>query len=131
MLTTCKPRADLYKGLSDAVTAGEVDTSVVGRKFILPSSFTGGPRNIIQHYQDAMAICQVKGAPNLFIIFTCNPNWIEIRSELATFGEQRPEDRPDIVARVFHIKFKHLQSDLTKKNIFGGVIAGTFIISRF
>lgn len=86
---------------------------------------------MIQHYQDAMAICRAKGPPDLFITFTCNPNWIEIQSELARIIGQRPDDRPNIVARVFHIKLKQLQSDLTKKNIFGGIIAGTFIISRF
>lgn len=86
---------------------------------------------MIQHYQDAMAICRVKGPPDLFITFTCNPKWIDIWSELARIVGQRLEDRPDIVARVFRIKLKQLQSDLTKKNIFGGVIVGRFIISRF
>lgn len=33
---------------------------------------------MIQHYQDAMAICRVKGPPDLFITFTCNPKWIDI-----------------------------------------------------
>lgn len=104
--------------MSDAVTAGDVDSSVVCKRFILPSSFTRGPQNMIQHYQDAMAICRVKGPPDLFITFTCNPNLIEMRSELARIIGQHLEDHPDIVTRVFHIKLKQLQSDLTKKNIF-------------
>lgn len=33
---------------------------------------------MIQHYQDAMAIRRVKGPPDLFITFTCNPKWIDI-----------------------------------------------------
>ncbi|KAK4275656.1 hypothetical protein QN277_018697 [Acacia crassicarpa] len=50
-------RVDLYSGISDAVTRGETDPSSVGRRVILPSSFTGGARYMIQNYQDAIAIC--------------------------------------------------------------------------
>ncbi|KAL6999590.1 hypothetical protein U1Q18_052364 [Sarracenia purpurea var. burkii] len=35
-------RTNLYRGLEDAVTTGDVDASALGRRFILPSSFTGG-----------------------------------------------------------------------------------------
>ncbi|MBN8138620.1 hypothetical protein J0J21_23110, partial [Vibrio vulnificus] len=40
---------------------------------ILPSSFTGGPRYMMEHYHDAMSICRFYGHPDLFITFTCNP----------------------------------------------------------
>lgn len=43
--------------------------------------------------------------------------------------EQRPEDRPDIVARVFKLKLKELPNELTKKKQFGVVIAGTWKLS--
>lgn len=33
-------------------------------------------------YQDAMAIVREKGKPDLFVTFTCNPNWPEIVEEL-------------------------------------------------
>jgi len=36
-------RAELYSGLQDAVTAGENDAYAVGKRLILPASFTGGP----------------------------------------------------------------------------------------
>ncbi|XP_028086979.1 uncharacterized protein LOC114287735 [Camellia sinensis] len=35
---------DLYRGLENAVTVGDSDVSAIARRFILPSSFTGGPR---------------------------------------------------------------------------------------
>jgi hypothetical protein len=38
-------RADLYQGLADALheADGELDMNNIGRRVILPSSFTGGP----------------------------------------------------------------------------------------
>ena len=52
--------ADLYQGLADAVLAsdGQVGGSQLGKKVILPSSFTGGRRYQHQLYQDAMGIVQ-------------------------------------------------------------------------
>ncbi|KAK4386068.1 hypothetical protein Sango_2477400 [Sesamum angolense] len=51
-------RAELYEGLQDCLTAGENNAGNVGRRIILPSSFTGSPRDMYQRYQDAMAIVQ-------------------------------------------------------------------------
>ena len=44
--------------------------------------------------------------PTLFITFTCNPQWKEIHDEL--LPGQVYNDRPDITARVFHLKLKLL-----------------------
>ncbi|KAK4400697.1 hypothetical protein Sango_1175800 [Sesamum angolense] len=95
---------DLYQGLEDAIVAGDTDASVVGRKIVLPSSFTGGPRNMMQHYQDVTAICRTIGTPNFFITFTCNPNWPKISQELQRLLGQHMEDMPDIIARIFRMK---------------------------
>ncbi|KAK4381612.1 hypothetical protein Sango_2950900 [Sesamum angolense] len=38
-------RADLYQGLEDAVVAGDTDASAVGRRIVLPSSFTGADQD--------------------------------------------------------------------------------------
>ncbi|KAL0307589.1 UNVERIFIED_CONTAM: hypothetical protein Sangu_3021300 [Sesamum angustifolium] len=51
-------RAELYEGLQDCLNAGENNAGNVGRRIILPSSFTGSPRDMYQRYQDAMAIVQ-------------------------------------------------------------------------
>ncbi|KAL0298755.1 UNVERIFIED_CONTAM: hypothetical protein Sradi_6535300 [Sesamum radiatum] len=99
-------RADLYQGLEEAVVAGHKDASAVGRRIVLPSSFTGGPRNMMQHYQDATAICRTIGTPNFFITFTCNPNWPENSQELQRLPGQRSEERPNIVAKIFAMKHK-------------------------
>ena len=57
---------------------GHLDGSQIGKKVILPSSFTGSPRYQHQLYQDAMAIVQWYGKPDFLITFTCNPRWKEI-----------------------------------------------------
>jgi len=50
-------RADMYRGLAEAVLRGETSTSSTGKRIVLPSKFVGGARYMIQNYQDAMAIC--------------------------------------------------------------------------
>jgi hypothetical protein len=72
-------RADLYAGLEDAIINGETDASRIGRRIVLPSSFINGPRHMNQLFQDSMAIVREYGKPDLFITFTCNPNWGEIK----------------------------------------------------
>lgn len=79
------------------------DTNVyIGRVIILPSTFIGSPRNMMQNYQDAMTIVRKYGKPDIFITMTCNPNWLEIKENL--LPNQQPNDRPDICARIFDIK---------------------------
>ncbi len=109
-------RADVYKGLSDA-TSYVSDLSQVGTQFILPSSFTGGPRFMSGLYQDVMALSRFFGKSTLFITFTANPRWNEITDEL--LFNQSISDRPDLVARVFNLKCRELLADLKKRNVFG------------
>jgi hypothetical protein len=75
-------RADLYQGLQDAIVAGDTSAVAIGQRIILPSSFTVGPRHMVQNYQDAMAICRWAGCSDAFVTFTCNPQWLEIRRAL-------------------------------------------------
>ncbi|XP_019163618.1 PREDICTED: uncharacterized protein LOC109159959 [Ipomoea nil] len=111
-------RCEAYKGLSDAVTRGEVYPSTLGKRIILPSSFTGGARYMIQNYQDAMVICRWIGYPNLFITFTCNPKWPEIQRYVVK-RNLRAEDRPDIVCRIFKMKLDFLIKEFKSGGIFG------------
>ncbi|KAL3633895.1 hypothetical protein CASFOL_022657 [Castilleja foliolosa] len=116
-----KLRCDVYSGLEDAVTRGDCDPKTMGKRIILPSSFTGGARFMIQNYQDAMAICRCVGYPDLFITFTCNPNWPEI-IRFTEARNLRHEDRPDIVSRIFKLKLEELIRDMKKNKIFGRVL---------
>lgn len=56
-------RAENYEVLSIQLSADEPVR--VGRRVILPSSFTGGPRSQGQHYQDNMTIVSNFGKPDL------------------------------------------------------------------
>jgi hypothetical protein len=69
----------------------------IGVEYILHSSFTSGPRYMVQNYHDGMAISRVHGAPDLFITFTCIPKWQEITDALSLEPRQSPSDRTDIV----------------------------------
>ena len=74
----------------------------VGKIVMLPSTFVGSSRYVTQNDQDAMAIVRMKGKPDLFIKFTCNPNWCEIKDDL--IPGQQTSDCSEICARVFHLK---------------------------
>ena len=119
-------RCELYQGLSDAINSGDVDGASVGKKIILPSSFIGSPRFMHQLYQDAMSIVRKFGKPDLFITFTCNPNWSEIKNAL--LEHQTPADRPDLMARVFHLKLKNLITDIVDHQIFGKTLAHVSVV---
>jgi hypothetical protein len=111
-----KIRADVYNGLADTLVRGDVLTSDLGRRFILPSSFIGGDRFMQQLFQDSMALVRYFGKPTFFITCTANPRWEEIVRELEP--GQQPQDRPDLIARVFYLKVQELLADL-KNGLFG------------
>jgi hypothetical protein len=49
-LNQTKLRVELYKGLEDAVATGaEANWNQLGKRFVLPSSFTSSTRNMQQH----------------------------------------------------------------------------------
>ncbi|XP_036144291.1 uncharacterized protein LOC118646109 [Monomorium pharaonis] len=115
-------RAESYQGLVDYLQNAASDRNGhVGKMIILPSSFVGSPRNMMQNYQDAMAIVRKYGKPDFFITMTCNPNWREIKENL--LPGQQTADRPDLCARVFDIKKKYLVDIITGQNYFGKVSA--------
>ncbi|XP_051778563.1 uncharacterized protein LOC114645592 [Erpetoichthys calabaricus] len=119
-------RVEQYRGLLDAVTAKAQHHNLrPGQLIILPSTFQGSPRYMQQNYQDTMAIVRKRGKPDLFLSFTCNPAWPEISNAIS--HHEQIEHRPDIVARVFHIKLQDFLTDILEKNIFGNVLAYIFI----
>ncbi|KAK7340503.1 hypothetical protein VNO77_21209 [Canavalia gladiata] len=120
-------RAELYSGVSEAILRGENNPARIGKRIVLPSSFTGGARYMFQNYQDAMTICRWTGYPDLFITFTCNQKWPEIHRTLQ-HHTLRAEDRPDLLCRVFKIKLDHLIMEIKEGNVFGKVISVVYSI---
>lgn len=112
-------RADDYVHLRDADIDADINVNNMGQEVILPSSFTGSPRYMHEKNQDAMTFVRKFGRPDLFITFTCNPEWPEIKNEL--FQDQMSFDRHDIISRVFHLKLKKFMHVLKNKCIFGDV----------
>ncbi|CAA7061379.1 unnamed protein product [Microthlaspi erraticum] len=82
-------RSDSYDSIKQAEDQGVIEMDEQGNKFLLPASFTGGPRYMRELYFDAMAICRHHGFPDLFITFTCNPKWTRLS----------PTDRAELITR--------------------------------
>uniref|UniRef100_A0A0R0HCZ1 ATP-dependent DNA helicase n=1 Tax=Glycine max TaxID=3847 RepID=A0A0R0HCZ1_SOYBN len=115
-------QVDKYCSLQTSLDTGSSKDSSKGKRVILPSTFVGSPRYMDQLYFDGMAICSHVGFPNLFITLTCNPNWPEIRRVLAHLN-LKLIDRPDLISRVFRLKYEQMLFDLTKKHLLGKVVA--------
>ncbi|XP_015262359.1 PREDICTED: uncharacterized protein LOC107106689 [Gekko japonicus] len=115
-----------YKGLMDHLQNAEDDSETLpGKVLILPSSFPDSPWNMMQNYQNAMAIVREYGKPDLFITMTCNPKGPEITENPRG---QPPPHRPDLVARIFHLKLRAMMKDITRKHIFGVIVAHVHVI---
>jgi hypothetical protein len=112
-----KLRVEYLQGIFDAIDKGLSDGSQIGKRTLLPSSHVGSRRYVMQNYHDGIAICRVYGPPNLFLTFTCNPKWPEI--SMMILQGQQPNDRLDIIVRVFHMKLGELLKDIESSSIFG------------
>ena len=80
-----KLRSEKYIHFSDVII-GNIDATNdinnIGTAYILSSSYIGSPRRMKECIQDAMTYEQAYSRLNLFITFTCNPNWDEIKNLL-------------------------------------------------
>jgi len=120
-------RMESIQGISDAVNRGCIRGNEMGKITVLPASFTGGRRYMLQNYYDRMAICREFGPPDFFVTFTCNPKWPEIVEGLLE-PRQRGTDRADIIVRVFNMKLEDLLHDIKKGQVFGPCSAGTYTV---
>jgi hypothetical protein len=112
-------KAEVYCELLEAVHNKQ--GQLAGKYIVLPGTHIGSHRWYYGQYQDGMARCRRFHRPDLFIKFTCNPNWEEIRNEMKGF-ELHTNSRPDLIARVFQIKLDAMIDDITKKQLFGKVV---------
>lgn len=117
-------RTDLYTNVKNSMTSGNSDTSNMGKGFILPSGFVGSRRYMQQNFQDALAVCRYIGHPDVFLTMTTNPVWDEIMEMMKLIPHCSPQNSPDVIARVFHLKLQQLVDDIKKKNYFGTCLGG-------
>ncbi|KAI5398743.1 hypothetical protein KIW84_064209 [Lathyrus oleraceus] len=122
-----KLRVSKYKSLNDGGDKSQTPGSSIWKRVVLPSSYVGGRMFMDQLYYDGMTICSKMGFAYLFITFTYNPNWPEIQRVLAPL-HLKAQDRPDVISRIFKIKFDQLLSDSTKKSVLGKVLAYMYTI---
>lgn len=111
-----KLRVEEYIHLRDAI-ANDGTAANIGQKVILPASYTGSPRHMQEYAQDALTYVRKHGRPELFITFTCNPSWTEIKDLL--LPGQQPSHRHDLTARVFKQKLVRFMDLITKNEIYG------------
>lgn len=126
-----KLRVENYDQLRDAINNRDVQQSSsvnnqIGRPVILPATYVGGPRYMAEKAQEAMTYVRKYSKPDIFLTFTCNPNWVEIKESLE--NDQNVSHRHDIIARVFWLKVKKLKSIIVDKKIFGEVIAFVYSV---
>ena len=118
-------RTDNYDNVKDAMN-NDGEAHNLGQIVILPSSYTGSPRYMRERQQDAMAYVRRFGKPDLFITFTCNPEWKEIKENI--FNNQKVIHRHDITARVFRQYVLKLVDLMKNANIFGKQICYMYTI---
>jgi hypothetical protein len=71
--------------MEDALNGQQDDhitLSNIGQRIFLPSSYSGGPRDMHQCFQDSMAIARHFKKIDIFLTITANSNWPEIKREL-------------------------------------------------
>ncbi|KAL4090226.1 hypothetical protein QTP88_025121 [Uroleucon formosanum] len=105
-LNQTKLRSKEYIHLRDAINT-DGNAQNVGRMTILPAIYIESPRNMHEYAQDAMSYVRHYGTADLFITFTCNPHWIEIKQEL--FPKLSPID----------LEMKSLMNFIVKYYVFG------------
>lgn len=121
-------KAAQYKGLLDFLNSkSEQSGAQIGRQVILPSTHYGSPRNMSQHFQDAMRIVSEFGKPHLFITMTASTEDPDLKKLLEGTG-QTASDRPDLMARIFDLKKKKLIKMVCEEGMFGQVVAYVYSI---
>jgi len=95
-------------------TKGDDNTE---KKTFLSQSFHGSRRHLLSLAQNAICLVTEYGRPTLFITFTCNPNWPEIKEML--FEGETAFDRADVTDMVFHAKLERFLHNLRNGKYFG------------
>jgi hypothetical protein len=98
------------QGIVDCLALGDSDSRKVGKRIVLSKDFPGSDRDVHSRFMDAMALVAWYGRPDFFVTMTYNLYWLEITNQL--LPGHTPQDRPDIVARVYHAKLRDLHAKL-------------------
>ena len=120
-------RCDTYTSLKEQLRLQAIEEGLtLGKRIILPSSFVGSKRYMIEKCNDAVCMFAKVGLPSLFITITANPKWKNITDHLS--NDEEPLDRPDLVSRVFKLKVNEIIDEIVKGQIFGRVLAYAYTV---
>lgn len=98
---TFQQRIDSMKQLSETISS---EGGAKPGKIYLPESVPGSWRQMKKLQMNAYEICKRYGTQTLFITFTCNTDWPEIKNNVVS--EPSAYDVPGITARVFKEKLR-------------------------
>ena len=121
-----KLRSTVYQGAMDHLLDSDADPKQIGKRVILPSSFSSGPRAMLQQYYDSMAIAGHFGKPTYFVTVTMNPKRPEVVENIPS--GQDDYNRPDLSARGFKVLLDDIMTDIVDGGIFGKVVASVYVI---
>nr|XP_018913756.1 PREDICTED: uncharacterized protein LOC109041791 [Bemisia tabaci] len=125
-------RQETLQGLTDHIKNSSANTSNLirlGNAVVLPSTYEGSPRSMQQLYQDSMAMTRELGRPDLFVTYTANPNWPEIKEYLQTMPKgTSTSDIAYFVVRAFNIRLSAFISEITSGKVFGPIIGYIYTI---
>ena len=93
------------------------DPDSMEKNTFLSQSFNGSRRHLLALAQSAICLVTEFGRPTLFVTFTCNPRWSEIK-EMLLEGETA-YDRADITNKVFHTKLERFLHNMRNGKYFG------------
>ena len=108
-----RPAVVAAKGNSNSRLRRKIKRARLENQYPYHPPSMAAPSILQQCYLDAMALVQHCGSkPDLFITFTANPNWPEVKSNLR--ASEVASNRPELVNRVFKHKLKELIDDIVR-----------------
>ena len=116
---------ELYNGVIDALHEG-IDLAFVGKKVVLPASFTSEPCFMQHNLQNTLALWLKFGGSDLFITFTANAGWQEVQEVL--LPNQSAHEQLNLITHIFHLKFESLLNDIMKRKIFRHTVSYIYTV---
>ncbi len=80
------------------------------RESYLPDSVHGSQRHLSALAKNALVLVSEYGCPHVFLTLTCNPEWLEIQSQLINC--QTVFDHPDVTVPVFKSRLDKFKTNI-------------------
>lgn len=114
-------RSSRFCAVMDQLHTDKSNMHKIGAPMLLPATFTGSPRWYHALFLDALALPSAYHLPDLFVTITCNPEWPEFARVIPVGSSIY--DHPDVVARVFWLRFSRIMKDIVDFAVCGEVVS--------